>query len=82
MSVGWYLAVSPDTIGPMAMTLRLTEEQTARLREAAAREGLSMQAAAVKAVEEYVGRRAARRAALLAQILDEDAGVLERLADA
>ena len=58
----------------MAMTLRLTEEQTARLREAAAREGLSMQAAAVKAVEEYVDRRAARRAALLAQILDEDAG--------
>jgi predicted transcriptional regulator len=66
----------------MAMTLRLTEEQTARLREAAAREGLSMQAAAVKAVEEYVDRRAARRAALLAQILEEDAGVLERLADA
>ena len=66
----------------MAMTLRLTEDQTARLREAAAREGLSMQAAAVKAVEEYVGRRAARRAALLAQILDEDAGVLTRLADA
>ena len=64
------------------MTLRLTEDQTARLREAAAREGLSMQAAAVKAVEEYVDRRAARRAALLAQILDEDAGVLERLADA
>jgi predicted transcriptional regulator len=66
----------------MAMTLRLTEDQTARLREAAAREGLSMQAAAVKAVEEYVGRRAARRAALLTQILDEDAGVLERLAEA
>ena len=64
------------------MTLRLTEDQTARLREAAAREGLSMQAAAVKAVEEYVDRRAARRAALLAQILDEDAAVLKRLADA
>ena len=64
------------------MTLRLTEDQTARLREAAAREGLSMQAAAVKAVEEYVDRRAARRAALLAQILDEDAGVLKRLSDA
>ena len=63
-----------DTISHMAMTLRLTEDQTARLREAAAREGLSMQAAAVKAVEEYVDRRAARRAALLAQILDEDAG--------
>lgn len=66
----------------MAMTLRLSEEQTARLREAAKREGLSMQAAALKAVDEYVDRRAARREALLAQILDEDAGLLRRLADA
>lgn len=64
------------------MTLRLSEEQTARLREAAAREGLSMQAAAQKAIEEYTSRRAARRDALLAQILTEDAGVLTRLADA
>jgi predicted transcriptional regulator len=66
----------------MAMTLRLSEEQTARLRETAAREGLSMQAAAQKAIDEYTSRRTARREALLAQILAEDAGVLERLADA
>jgi hypothetical protein len=65
----------------MAMTLRLSEEQTARLREAAARDGLSMQAAVLKAVEEYINRRAATRAALLARILAEDAGVLRRLAD-
>jgi predicted transcriptional regulator len=65
----------------MAMTLRLSEEQTARLREAAARDGLSMQAAALEAVEEYINRRAAMRDALLARILTEDAGVLRRLAD-
>lgn len=65
----------------MAMTLRLSEEQTARLREAAARDGLSMQAAALKAVDEYINRRSANRDALLAQILEEDAAVLRRLAD-
>jgi predicted transcriptional regulator len=65
----------------MAMTLRLSEEQTARLREAAARDGLSMQAAALKAVDDYINRRSASRDALLAQILDEDAAVLRRLAD-
>lgn len=66
----------------MAMTLRLTEKQAARLREAAAREGLSMQAVALKAVDQYLDNREARRAALLAQIVDEDAGLLKRLADA
>lgn len=40
-----------------------------------------MQAAALKAVDEYVNRRTARRDALLAQILTEDAGVLKRLAN-
>jgi predicted transcriptional regulator len=77
----WYQAVSDDTISSVAMTLRLSEEQTARLREAAARDGLSMQAAALKAVDDYIDRRAATRDALLAQILTEDAGVLKRLAD-
>jgi predicted transcriptional regulator len=77
----WYRVVSCDTIDGMAMTLRLNEEQTARLREAAARDGLSMQAAALKAVDEYINRRTARRDALLAQILTEDAEVLKRLAD-
>lgn len=66
----------------MAMTLSLTEEQTARLRETAAREGLSLQAAAIKAVEEYTNRRSELRASLLEQILSEDAEVLQRLADA
>lgn len=66
----------------MAMTLRLTEEQTARLREEARREGVSMQTIALRAVDDYINRRAARRAALLAQIVAEDDEVLRRLADA
>jgi predicted transcriptional regulator len=65
----------------MAMTLRLSDEQTARLRETAEREGASMQATAVRAIEQYVNRRTARRDELLAQIVERDAGLLKRLAD-
>lgn len=64
------------------MNLRLTPEQTERLREAAARDGLSMQAAAVQAVDEYSTRRLQRRTALLEQIVSDNAGLLDRLADA
>lgn len=66
----------------MAMTLRLTEEQTERLRATAEREGESMQAIAVRAIEEYTTRRVARRDELLQQIVAEDADVLRRLGDA
>ncbi|WP_019972692.1 hypothetical protein [Mycobacterium sp. 141] len=65
----------------MAMTLRLSDEQTARLRETAEREGASMQATAIRAIELYVDRRTARRDELLAQIVKRDAGLLKRLAD-
>lgn len=41
-----------------------------------------MQAAALKAVDEYIDKRAVRRDALLARILAEDEGLLRRLADA
>jgi hypothetical protein len=43
---------------------------------------IQLQALALRAVEEFLNRRTAHRDALLAQILDEDAGVLRRLADA
>lgn len=66
----------------MAMTLRMTDEQAARLRETAEREGLSMHAVAIKAIDRYVDQRTTRRDALLADIVAEDAGVLQRLADA
>lgn len=64
------------------MTLRLSDEQTAALRAVADREGLSMQAVALKAVDEYLNGRTRRRDDLLKQIVAEDAGVLDRLADA
>jgi predicted transcriptional regulator len=65
----------------MAMTLRLSEDQTRALRDAAAREGTSMHAVALKAIDDYTERRRARRDELLAQIVNEDAAVLARLAD-
>ena len=64
------------------MTLRLSEEQTAKLRETAEREGVSMQAAALKAIDEYVNRRSQRRDEILARIVAEHDGLLRRLAEA
>lgn len=66
----------------MAMTLRLTDEQAAKLREAAARENLSVHAVVLKAIDQYVDQRVQRRQQILADILAEDAGLLTRLADA
>lgn len=64
------------------MTLRLTDAQTERLRSTAEREGSSMQAVAVRAIEEYSNRRMALRDELLQRIVEEDAAVLRRLGDA
>jgi hypothetical protein len=41
---------------PMAMNLRLTDDQTAALRERAQKEGRSMQQVALAAVDEYLLR--------------------------
>ena len=65
----------------MAMTLRLSDDQTNRLREAAAREGLSMQAAALKAVDDYVSQHTTRRDELITQMMRDHAGLFKRLAD-
>ena len=64
------------------MTLRLSEEQTAKLRAAAERDGISMHAAVMKAVDDYLDRRTARRDEILARIVTERADLLRRLADA
>lgn len=64
------------------MTLRLSNEQTAALRDAAAREGISMQAAALKAIDDYLSRRTANRQEILAQMMNDHGGLFERLADA
>jgi predicted transcriptional regulator len=66
----------------MAMTLRLSDEQTAKLRAAAERDGVSMHAAVLKAVDDYLDRRTARRDEMLARIVEEHDGLLQRLADA
>ena len=61
------------------MTLRLTIEATEALRETAKREHRSMQDVARTAIDEYVSRRATRRDAHLAAIVQEDAELLRRL---
>jgi predicted transcriptional regulator len=61
----------------MAMTVRLTDEETAALRARAEAEGRSVEEVAAAAVREYLERRD-RRAAIDA-VLDEE---LPRYADA
>lgn len=61
----------------MAMTLRLTDDETEALRERARREGRSMQEVAREAVRVYVEQTSRRE--LLDQVLDED---LPRYAEA
>ena len=67
----------------MAMTLRLTDEETEALRRRAAREGRSMQEVAREAVRTYIERSSRRE--LLDRVLDEDlpryAEALERLGE-
>ena len=61
----------------MAMTLRLTDEETEALRQRAQREGRSMQEVARAAVRDYIDRTSRRE--LLDQVLDEE---LPRFAEA
>ncbi len=63
----------------MAMTLRLTSEEAAALREMARREGRSMQDVARAAIADYVSRRTQRREEHLATIIAEDTELLRRL---
>lgn len=65
----------------MAMTLRLTDEQTAALQQVAEREHRSMHAVVVDAIERYTAQRSTRRDELLRDIVAENATVLGRLAD-
>lgn len=65
----------------MAMTLRLTEDEQAALRERAESEGISMQEAARRAVREYVvqGQHRDRVSAAARRVIDAHAEALERL---
>lgn len=68
----------------MAMTLRLSEEQDARLDNIAAALGLSKQQAVITLIEHF--DEAASRKAQISQIFDKvmkrDAELIARLADA
>lgn len=70
-----------DTMLGVAMTLRLTDQETEALRRRAQHESRSMQDVARQAVREYVENHS--RAELLDQVLDEElpryAEALERL---
>jgi plasmid stability protein len=61
----------------MAMTLRLTDEESEALRVRAAREGRSMQDVARTAVRDYIDRTSRRE--LVDEVLDEQ---LPRYAEA
>ena len=64
----------------MAMTLRLSEEQTEALRRKAAEEGRSMQEVALTAVDQYVHNRPERLRRIVSEVLADDAELLDRLA--
>lgn len=65
------------------MTLRLTADEQAALRERAAAEGISMQEAARRAVREYViqGRHRDRVTAAAGRVMDVHADALKRLGE-
>ncbi len=67
----------------MAMTLRLTDEEQAALKELAAAEGVSMQDAIRRAVRDYVARseHRARVAAAADLVLDVHADAIRRLGE-
>jgi hypothetical protein len=64
----------------MAMTLRLSDEETEALRRKANDEGRSMQQVAQDAISQYTHDRPARVRAMIEDIVKEDAELLERLA--
>lgn len=64
----------------MAMNLRLSDEQSKALREVAAQEGVSMQEAALTAIDEYIARRGQKMKSAIERVLSEDKELLDRLA--
>ena len=62
-----------------AMNLRLTPEQTAGLRAAAEQDGISMQEAALAAVNAFIARRPQRLTDAITRVATEDAELLDRL---
>lgn len=63
----------------MAMNLRLSPVQTEGLRRTAAENGISMQEAALTAIDAYISHREDRLKVAIAKIASEDAELLDRL---
>lgn len=63
----------------MAMTLRLTDEETEALRRTAEEEHCSMQEVARRAIREYTHRREASFAEAVDFVIKRDAELLDRL---
>lgn len=76
--------VSARYHGFMAMTLRLSEEQTEALRREAEFEHRSMQEVVLRLVDEYLDHkaRARKRDAALDEIVTKHKELLDRLGDA
>ena len=64
----------------MAMTLRLSDKQSAALKRTAEQAGISMQEAALQAVDEYINRRQKRLSDAISRVKNEDQELLRRLA--
>jgi hypothetical protein len=75
--------VSKRYHGDVAMTLRLTDDEQAALRERAGIEGISMQEAARRAVREYVthGWHRDRVSAAAERVMRAHADALRRLGE-
>jgi len=64
----------------MAMNLRLSPEQSEALKRAAAEDGISMQEAALRAIDAYTSRRRDKLLKGIEKIKTQDAELLRRLA--
>ena len=64
----------------MAMTLRLSDKQSAALKKMSEAEGLSMHEIALTAIDSYLARRDERLKGAIAKVLLEDKELLARLA--
>lgn len=62
----------------MAMNLRLSEAQTEALRNAAKQDGISMQEAALAAIDSYTSRRQTRLLEAIDRIAVEDKELFNR----
>ena len=64
----------------MAMTLRLSEKQSAALKKVAQAQGVSMHEVALLAIDDYVSRRQNRLKSAIQRVATEDQELLARLA--